>query len=55
MTDAGFFQRFETRTFPFGQWQHRAHNAANQVQDTPASGYHETMTQAWLHLIQTTL
>ncbi|MGC9944684.1 MAG: hypothetical protein ABSE48_22915 [Verrucomicrobiota bacterium] len=29
----------------------RAYNAANKVQEGPASGYHETMTQAWLRII----
>jgi hypothetical protein len=33
----------------------RAYNAAKKVQDTPTSGYHETMTQAWLHIIHTTI
>jgi len=77
-----FIQQFESCTFPFDQWHHRAHvklaylyavrfgqaiaaeklragirahNAANQVQDLPASGYHETMTMAWLHIIHATI
>ncbi|MGE0480040.1 MAG: hypothetical protein AB7Q17_06160 [Phycisphaerae bacterium] len=29
----------------------RAHNAARGIVDTPTSGYHETMTIAWLTLI----
>lgn len=29
----------------------RSHNAANKIIDTPTSGYHETMTQAWLRLV----
>ena len=29
----------------------RAHNAAHNLPDLPTSGYHETMTQAWLHLV----
>ena len=29
----------------------RAHNAAHDVPDSPTSGYHETMTRAWLCLI----
>jgi predicted enzyme related to lactoylglutathione lyase len=29
----------------------RAYNAAHQIADTPTSGYHETMTQAWLRLV----
>ncbi len=33
----------------------RAYNAANQIQDTPTGGYHETMTQAWLRIIHTTI
>ena len=33
----------------------RAYNAAQGIADTPTSGYHETMTQAWLHLVHTTL
>mgnify|MGYP003663477785 CR=1 FL=1 len=30
----------------------KAHNAAHQLQDLPASGYHETVTRAWLSLVQ---
>ncbi len=30
----------------------KAHNAANKIFDTPTSGYHETMTIAWLRLVQ---
>src|SRR6187549_2000028 len=33
----------------------RAYNAANGIEDTPTGGYHETMTQAWLRIIYTTL
>ena len=33
----------------------RAYNAAHQVADSPTSGYHETMTHAWLQLVHTTL
>ncbi|MEZ0273955.1 MAG: hypothetical protein ACAH88_03555 [Roseimicrobium sp.] len=33
----------------------RAYNAAQGISDTPTGGYHETMTQAWLHLVHTTL
>jgi len=33
----------------------RAYNAANNVQDMPTSGYHETMTQAWMRLVHLTL
>ena len=29
----------------------RAHNAAHDLHDFPTSGYHETMTRAWLHLV----
>ncbi|MEM9586057.1 MAG: hypothetical protein AAGA03_02145 [Planctomycetota bacterium] len=30
----------------------KAYNAAHQIPSSPTSGYHETMTQAWLHLVQ---
>jgi hypothetical protein len=33
----------------------RAYNRANGIEDTPASGYHETMTCAFMHIIHTTL
>jgi len=33
----------------------KAYNAANGIADTPTGGYHETMTQAWLQLVHTTL
>jgi hypothetical protein len=33
----------------------KAYNAANQIVDQPTSGYHETMTMAWLHIIFTTI
>jgi hypothetical protein len=33
----------------------QAYNAAHGIQDTPTGGYHETMTQAWLQLVHTTL
>lgn len=29
----------------------RAYNQAQKIVDTPTSGYHETMTVAWLHLV----
>jgi hypothetical protein len=29
----------------------RAYNAVNNVPNTPTSGYHETMTVAWLHVM----
>lgn len=32
----------------------RAFNSANNVRDTPGGGYHETMTMAWLHIIDAT-
>jgi hypothetical protein len=32
----------------------QAYNAANGVRDLPASGYHETMTMAWLHIVHAT-
>ena len=77
-----FIQQFESCTFPFAQWHHRAHvklaylyavrfgrdvaaqklrdgirayNAVNNVPDMPTSGYHETMTMAWLHVIHVTI
>ena len=33
----------------------RAYNAANNVPDHPTSGYHETMTQFWLRIIEVTI
>ena len=33
----------------------KAHNAANQVPESPTRGYHETMTQAWMRLVYATL
>ena len=33
----------------------RAYNAANKVAESPTSGYHETMTQAWLSIIHATI
>jgi hypothetical protein len=33
----------------------KAYNAAKQVKESPLSGYHETMTQAWLRLVYFTL
>src|SRR5215471_9402037 len=33
----------------------RSHNAVHHIPDSLTSGYHETMTQAWLRLIHTTL
>jgi hypothetical protein len=47
------------RTLPFDEAAKRirdgimAHNAAHGVPDGPTSGYHETMTIAWLRLVQT--
>lgn len=29
----------------------QAYNSANGVEDSPTSGYHETITQAWLHIV----
>ncbi|MFY8150299.1 MAG: hypothetical protein ACOVNL_13915 [Prochlorococcaceae cyanobacterium] len=29
----------------------RAHNGAHGLVDSPTGGYHETITQAWLHLV----
>lgn len=33
----------------------QAHNAARGIEDTPTSGYHETLTQVWLRLVFVTL
>jgi len=33
----------------------RAYNAANNIPDQPTSGYHETLTQFWLRIIETTV
>jgi hypothetical protein len=33
----------------------RAHNAKHQIPESPTSGYHETMTQAWLRLVDAIL
>jgi hypothetical protein len=33
----------------------QAHNATHQVPNGPTSGYHETMTQAWLQLVHATM
>ncbi len=33
----------------------RAYNAANGITNSPTSGYHETLTRAWLQLVHTTL
>jgi hypothetical protein len=33
----------------------KVHNAAHGVADSPTSGYHETMTQAWLRLVDLVL
>jgi len=33
----------------------KAHNAAHGLPDLPTSGYHETMTQAWMRLVDLTL
>src|SRR5204863_519833 len=33
----------------------KAFNAAKSIPESPASGYHETMTQAWLRLVHLTL
>jgi len=49
------------RHYPFEQASRRirekikAHNAAQNVPEGPTSGYHETMTQAWLRLVHLTL
>lgn len=45
------------RRYPFDQAAARirdgiqSHNAVHNVPDSPTSGYHETMTQAWLRLV----
>jgi hypothetical protein len=47
--------------FPFEEALRRmragiqAYNKAQGIVDSPTGGYHETMTQAWLHLVHTTL
>ena len=33
----------------------RAFNAAKGIEDTPNSGYHETLTQMWIRIIHSTL
>jgi hypothetical protein len=33
----------------------KAYNAANKVPESLTGGYHETMTQAWMHLVHCTL
>ena len=33
----------------------KAYNAANNVVDAPLSGYHETITQAWLRVVHATI
>lgn len=33
----------------------KAHNAAHGIRDLPTSGYHETMTMAWLRLVEMVL
>jgi hypothetical protein len=49
------------RRYPFDAAMNRirerikAHNAAHHVPDLAASGYHETMTQAWMRLVYLTL
>lgn len=47
--------------YPFDEALHRiregikAHNAAHSVEDTPTTGYHETMTVAWMRLVEMVL
>ena len=49
------------RRYPFDAAMNRirerikAHNAAHNVPELPESGYHETMTQAWMRLVYHTL
>jgi hypothetical protein len=49
------------RRYPFEQAQARirerikAYNASKQVHESLTSGYHDTMTQAWMHLVYYTL
>jgi hypothetical protein len=33
----------------------KTYNAAHRVAEGPASGYHETLTQVWMHLVHLTL
>jgi hypothetical protein len=33
----------------------KGHNKVHKIRNLPTSGYHETMTQAWLRLVQLTL
>src|SRR5215469_2638701 len=33
----------------------RAYNAANNVPESPTSGYHQTTTMAWLHIMAATI
>lgn len=33
----------------------KSHNEAHNIKDSPTSGYHETMTQAWLRLVDVIL
>ena len=45
------------RKYPFGEAQAhirekiKSYNAAKQLPDSLLSGYHDTMTQAWMHLV----
>lgn len=33
----------------------QAYNAAHGIQDTPTGGYHETITQAWIRIVDTNI
>lgn len=49
------------RRYPFDEAMRRirdgirAYNDAHKISDTPMSGYHETMTQAWMRLVELVL
>jgi hypothetical protein len=78
LSDEEFLRQFESCTYPYVHWTHRAHlrvaycyvmqfglegaipkvtagirayNKSQGIEDTPTSGYHETMTVAWLYLV----
>ena len=78
LSDDEFLRQFESCTYPYVHWTHRAHlrvaycyltrfgltdaipkvtsgirayNRSQGIVDTATSGYHETMTVAWLHLV----
>lgn len=59
LSDAALLRTFEDCTLPFEEWRHRAHikryNAATNTPETLERGYYETMTVAWLRLVDFTL